>query len=170
MIRMKADFTDVSETRKNISFEIPPDVVEAEISRVAKGYSKSARVPGFRQGKVPASVVKQRYKDQILYDVANAMIPKLVDEALRTRGLEPVATPDIQNVVIEEGQPLTFLAAFETVPPIDPGDYTGISLTKPPAVLDVGAVDEVLERLRQRAAKWHPVEDRPAGNGDAVLM
>ena len=167
---MKIEFTEVTETQKHLSFEVPSDAVASEIQKVAQGYSRKARVPGFRQGKVPATVVKQRYKDQILYDVANAMIPRLVDEALRERGLEPVATPDIRNVVIEEGQPLTFLAAFETVPPIDPGEYTGISLTKPPAVLDVGAVDEVLERLRQRAAKWHPVEDRPAATGDAVLM
>jgi trigger factor len=167
---MKIELTEVNETQKHLSFEVPSEAVASEIQKVTQGYSRSARIPGFRQGKVPASVVKQRYKDQILYDVANAMIPKLVDDALRTRGLEPVATPDIQNVVIEEGQPLTFRAEFETVPPIDPGDYTGISLTRPPAVLDVGAVDEVLERLRQRAAKWHPVEDRPAGAGDAVLM
>ena len=167
---MKIEFTEVTETQKHLSFEVPSDAVASEIQKVAQGYSRKARVPGFRQGKVPATVVKQRYKDQILYDVANAMIPRLVDEALRERGLEPVATPDITNVVIEEGQPLTFLAAFETVPPIDPGEYTGISLTKPPAVLEVGAVDEVLERLRQRAAKWHPVEDRPSAMGDAVLM
>ena len=167
---MKIELTEVTETQKHLSFEVPTEAVATEIQKVTQGYSRSARIPGFRQGKVPATVVKQRYKDQILYDVANAMIPKLVDEALRTRGLEPVATPDIQNVVIEEGQPMTFLAAFETVPAIDPGDYTGISLTKPPAILEVGAVDQVLERLQQRAAKWHPVEDRPAGTGDAVLM
>jgi len=141
MIRMKSDLTDVSETRKNISFEIPPDVVEAEISRVAKGYSKSARVPGFRQGKVPANVVRQRYKDQILYDVAHDLIPRVVGTALKERGLEPIAAPDIRDVVLEEGQPLKFTADFETLPPIDPGDYTGITVRRPPAVLEVGAVD-----------------------------
>lgn len=167
---MKIELTEVTETQKHLSFEVPPDAVASEIQKVAQGYSRSARVPGFRQGKVPLTVIKQRYKDQILYDVANALIPRLVDEALRERGLEPVATPDIKDVVIDEGQPMTFLADFEVVPPIDPGEYTGISLTKPPAVLEVGAVDEVLERLRQRAAKWHPVEDRPAAEGDAVLM
>ncbi len=167
---MKIEMTEVSETQKQLSFEVPPDVVAAEIQKVAQGYSRSARVPGFRQGKVPVSVVKQRYKDQILSDVVNAIIPRVVDEALRDRSLEPVTTPDIKDVVIEEGRPLTFLAEFEVVPPIEPGDYTGISLTKPPAILEVGAVDEVLEQLRQRAAKWHPVEDRPSGDGDAVLM
>ena len=167
---MKIGLTEVTETQKHLLFEVPPEAVAAEIQKVAQGYSRSARVPGFRQGKVPMTVVKQRYKDQILYDVANAMIPRLVDEALRERGLRPVATPDIKDVVLDEGQPLTFLAEFETVPPIEPGEYTGIALTKPPAILEVGAVDQVLEQLRQRAAKWHPVEDRTASVGDAVLM
>src|SRR6186713_2610960 len=170
MIRMKADFTDVSETRKNISFEIPPDVVEAEISRVAKGYSKSARVPGFRQGKVPANVVRQRYKDQILYDVAHDLIPRVVGTALKERGLEPIAAPDIRDVVLEEGQPLKFTADFETLPPIDPGDYTGITVRRPPAVLEVGAVDHALEHLQQRHARWHPVEDRASEPGDTLLL
>jgi len=166
---VKTEFTEVSETRKHLSFEIPPDVVAAEIDRVAKGYSRTARVPGFRPGKVPAAVVRQRYKDQILYDVAHDLIPRLVGDALRERGLEPVATPDIKDVSIEEGQPLTFVADFETLPPIDPGEYTGVTLRKEPAVLEVGAVDQAIERLRQQAARWHPVEGRPAAAGDTLL-
>jgi trigger factor len=167
---MKTEFTEVSETRKHLSFEIPSDIVEAEIGRVTKGYSKQAKIPGFRPGKVPAHVVRQRFKDQILYDVAHDLIPKLVGDALKERGLEPVATPDIRDVVIEEGKPLTFVADFETLPPIDPGEYTGVSLRRPPAVLDVGAADTALEHLQQRAARWHPVEDRPAAIGDTLLI
>lgn len=167
---MKTEFTDVSETRKHLAFEIPSDVVDAEIDRVAKGYSRTVRVPGFRPGKVPAAVVRQRYKDQILYDVAHDLIPRLVGDALRERGLEPVATPDIKDVSIEEGQPLKFVADFETLPPIDPGEYTGVTLRKQPAVLEVGAVDQAIERLRQQAARWHPVEGRPAAAGDTLLV
>jgi trigger factor len=166
---MKTEFTDVSETRKHLSFEIEPDIVRAEIDRVAKAYSRSAKVPGFRQGKVPAGVVRQRYKDQILHDVAHDLIPRVVNEALRERGLEPVASPDIKDVVLEEGRALTFLADFETMPAIDPGDYTGVTLRKAPAVLEVGAVDHALDHLRERHARWHPVEDRPSAIGDTLL-
>jgi trigger factor len=166
---MKTEFTEVNETRKQLSFEVPPEVVDAEIARVAKGYAKKAKVPGFRQGKVPSDVVRQRYKEQILYDVANDLIPRLVGDELKAREFDPIATPDIRDVEIEEGRPLKFIAEFETLPPIDPGDYKGISLRKPPAVLEVGAVDRALEHLRERAARWHPVEDRAAGAGDTLL-
>jgi len=167
---MKTEFTDVSDTRKHLAVEVPPDVVDAEIDRITKQYSRSARVPGFRPGKVPVKVVRQRYKDQILYDAAQGLIPRVVGDALRERGLEPVATPDIKDVVIEEGQPLTFRADFETLPPIDPGSYTGLSLRKPPAVLEVGAVDRALEHLQARHARWHTVEDRPAAAGDTLVL
>jgi trigger factor len=167
---MKVELSEPSETRKHLSFEVPPDVVTAEIDRVATSYARSARVPGFRAGKVPTGVVKQRYRDQILYDVAHDLIPRLVGEALKERQLAPVATPDIRDVVLEDGKPLTFLADFEILPTIDPGVYTGLALRKQPAVLEVGAVDHALEHLQQRAARWHPVEDRPAELGDTLLV
>jgi trigger factor len=167
---MKTEFTEVSETRKNLTFEVPSDMVADAIERIARSYTRTARVPGFRQGKVPATVVKQRYKDQILHDVAQDLIPRVVNDALHERGLEPVATPDIRDVVIEEGQPMTFVADFETLPPIDPGEYQGLTVRKPPAVLEVGAVDQAIERLQQRAARWHAVEDRTSAMGDTLLM
>lgn len=167
---MKHELSDTSETKKSLTFEVPAETVETEITRVTSRYAKQAKVPGFRQGKVPTTVARQRFKDQILYDVAQAMIPRLVTDALKARELSPVAAPDIRDVVINEGQPLTFAADFEVLPAIDPGTYTAIPLRKPAAVLEVGAVDQTLEQLRQRAARWHAVEDRPAAAGDALLM
>jgi trigger factor len=167
---MKTEFTEISDTRKNLTFEVPPEVVDAEIARVAQAYSRSAKVPGFRQGKVPITVIKQRYKEEILHDVAHEVIPRMVGTALQERGLDPVAAPDIRDLVLEEGKPMTFLADFETMPAIELGDYSGMSLRKQPAVLEVGAVDRALEQLRQRAARWHPVEDRSAESGDTLLV
>jgi trigger factor len=167
---MKTEITEVSETRRHLTFEVPSDVVETEIARVAQGYAKSARVPGFRQGKVPAGVVRQRYKDQILHDVAHDLIPRLVGSELRDRKLNPVAMPDIRDVEMEEGKPLTFVADFELMPEINLGEYAGLSLRKQPAVLEAGAVDRALEQLQQRAARWLAVEDRPAADGDTVVV
>src|SRR5215217_7202037 len=129
---MKTEFINVSDTQKNLVVEIDSTVVDAEIDKVSRDYGRAARIPGFRPGKVPAKVVRQRFRDQILHDVAHGLIPRAVDDALRERGVEPVDTPDIRDVVVEEGQPLTFTASFDTVPPIDPGEYAAVTIRRKP--------------------------------------
>ena len=167
---MKTEFVDVNETRKNLVVEIDSTTVDAEIDKIARDYGKAARIPGFRPGKVPSKVVRQRFRDQILHDVAHGLIPRAVDEALRERGVEPVDTPDIKDVVVEEGQPLKFTATFDTVPPIDPGDYGSIHLRRGAVAVDDAAVDQALAGLRERGARYEPVENRGVQMGDSVLM
>ena len=167
---MKTEFIDVSDTQKNLVVEIDSTVVDAEIDKIARDYGKAARIPGFRPGKVPSKVVRQRFRDQILHDVVHGLIPRAVDEALRDRGIEPVDTPDIKDVVVEEGQPLKFTASFETVPPIDPGDYSTITLKNPTQTVDDAAVDEALKGLRERSARYESVEDRAVEMGDSVQL
>jgi trigger factor len=167
---MKTEVIEISETQKNLVIEIPGDVVSATIERLTRDYGKAAKIPGFRPGKAPAQVIRKRYREQILHDVVHELVPKAVDEALRERGLEPVDTPNVKDVVVEEGRPLTFTASFETVPPIDPGEYTAISLRKTPVEVEEAAVDQALERLRERAARFEPVEDRPVAHGDTVVV
>jgi trigger factor len=167
---MKTEFIDVSDTQKHLVVEIDSTVVDAEIDKVSRDYSKAARIPGFRPGKVPTKVVRQRFRDQILHDVAHGLIPRAVDEALRERGVEPVDTPDIKDVVVEEGQPLKFTASFETVPPIEPGDYASLTVHRKAARVEDDAVDQALSQLRERGARYEPVEGRPVEMGDSVLM
>jgi trigger factor len=166
---MKTELTDVSDTQKTITIEIPTEVVDAEIDRIARGYTKQARLPGFRPGKAPKTIVKQRFKDQILHDVMHGLIPRAVEEALQERGIEPVDTPNIKDVALEEGQPLKFTAAVETVPAFDPGDLSAIVLRRPPVEITDEAVEGTLQRLRERAGKFEPVEGRPVADGDAVV-
>ena len=124
---MKTEFIDVSETRKNLRRRNPEHRGRRRDRQGRARLQQGGADPGFRPGKVPAKVVRQRFRDQILHDVAHGLIPRAVDEALRERGVEPVDTPDIRDVVVEEGQPLKFTATFETVPPIEPGDYSSAS-------------------------------------------
>src|SRR5437763_1376862 len=109
---MKTEFADINDTRKDVRVEIPSDVVDAEIDRIARDYSRKARVPGFRPGKAPARVIKQRFKEQILSDVAQDLVPRAIDDALRERGVEAIDTPDVRDVTVEEGRPLTFTASL----------------------------------------------------------
>lgn len=167
---MKTEFVDVSDTRKSLVVEIPSTVVDAEIDRVARDYSKAARIPGFRPGKVPSKVVKQRFREQILHDVAHGLIPRAVDDALRERGVEPVDTPDIRDVIVQEGQPLKFTASFETVPAFELGAYGSVQLRKPEPVVEPDAVERTLEHLRERAARYEAVDGRGVEPGDTVVL
>ena len=165
---MKTEFTDVSETQKTVTIEIDSSVVDAEIDRVAQGYRK-VRVPGFRPGKVPATIIKRRFRDQILHEVMHGLIPRAVEEALQERGIEPIDTPNVRDVALEEGQPLRFTAAIETVPPFDPGDLSTLTATRTPVAITEDAIEQTLQRLRERAGKSEPVEGRPATDGDTVV-
>jgi trigger factor len=167
---MKVEYTDVSETQKALQVEIPPDVVGTEIDRVIRDYARSVKLPGFRPGKIPAKIIRQRFKSQILHGVAHDLIPRAVEHALRERGVEPIETPDVRDVSIEEGQPLKFTAAFETAPPVDPGAYPAISLRRPPVEVTTEQIDQTLTRLREGAARFQPVTDRGAEAGDTVVM
>jgi len=167
---MKTEFVDVNDTRKNLVVEIESSVVDAEIERVARDYSKAARIPGFRPGKVPPRVVKQRFRSQILHDVVHELVPRAVDDALRERGVEPVDTPDIRDVVVEEGQPLKFTATFDTVPTFALEPYTSLQLRRARAALEEGAVEQTLQSLRERAARFELVEPRPVERGDTVVV
>ena len=167
---MKTDLVDVNDTRKNLRVEIPSDIVDAEIDKITRDYARKARLPGFRPGKAPARVVKQRFKDQILHDVAHEMIPRAVDAALTERGVEAVNTPDIQDVTVEEGQALTFTAAFDTLPSFDPGDLATVSLRRTSSRVEDEAVDQALAKLRDRAARYEAVEGRGVVGGDTVTV
>ncbi len=167
---MKSDLIDVSETKKELVIEIPAEAVDAEFSRIVGALGRTARVPGFRPGKVPAAVVRQRFRDEIRHEAAHELVPRAVSEALAERGIEPVATPQVKDAEVREGQPLKFTAAFETVPPVDPGDYAAITLRRYPATVEPEAVDQALERIRQRAARYEPIDDRGLEAGDTAAV
>ena len=167
---MKVELTDVSETRKTLTVEVPSEVVATEIARIAQDYARAARIPGFRPGKAPIQVVRKRFRDQILHDVTHDLVPRVVGDALRDRSIQPVDTPKVRDIQLEEGQPLTFSAAIEVAPHVDPGDLGTLSVQRPDMPVTDEDVDQALSRLRDRLARMEPVEDRGAEQGDTVVM
>ena len=167
---MKTEFTELSATRKSLAVEIPTTTVDTAIERHSHRYRRSARLPGFRPGKAPVKLVLRRLRDQILQEVAEDLIPRAVDEAIKEHGVQPLDTPSIRDVNVDEGQPLTFTATFETLPAIDPGEYRGITLRRTPVAITDEDVATALEDVRQRAAQLEPVEDRSIAQGDIVTM
>ena len=127
---MKTEFVDVNETRKNLRVEIPSDVVDAEIDRIARDYSRKARIPGFRPGKVPRA-----RRQAALPGPDPARRRARPDPARRRRSAARAGRRAGRHAGhprrgVEEGQPLTFTASFDTVPPFDPGDYSTIALQR----------------------------------------
>lgn len=167
---MKTELVDVSTTRKNLVVEIPAEKVDAELSRVTARYGKAARIPGFRPGKVPSKVIRQRFKGEILQDAAQHLVGHAVEDALTERGLQPLESPDIQNLVVKEGEPLTFTASFDVVPPFEPGDLSTIELRRSMATVEDEAVDQALQRLRDRAARFEPVEGTVLESGQTAVV
>ncbi len=167
---MKSELVDVNETRRDLSIEVPSDVVDEAIGHAAAKLGRSARIPGFRPGKVPANVIRQRFKPQIMQDVAEHLISKAVGDALVEKGVEPIATPDIKDLVLEEGKPLTFKASFDVVPTFDPGDLGTIEATEPAATVEDEAVNQSLERLRERNARYEAVESGAVEAGHTVVV
>ncbi len=167
---MKSEMKSVGACRKELTVEIPAATVDASIDRISKRYGRSVKVQGFRPGKVPARVVRARFHDEILREVAQDLIPEAVDEAVAEHDLQPVATPEIRGVEVDDGKPLTFTAALETVPDVDPGDYTAFTLRQTPVDVDAAAVEQAIERLRQGRARLEPVTERPAERGDVLTI
>ena len=167
---MKSGITELSETRRRLDVEIPAGDVDAAIERLTRGHRGSARVPGFRPGKAPMNVVRQRFRENILHDAASDLVPAAVETALQEHGLSTVAPPDVREVSIDEGQPLTFHALFEIMPPIGDFDYDALTLRRRPVTPDEGAEERALEQLRLRRSRLVPVTDRPLEIGDIATM
>ena len=167
---MKSELVDVNETRRDLSIEVPTEVVNEAIGQVAAKLGKQARIPGFRPGKVPVNVIRQRFKPQIMQDVAEHLVSKAVGDALVEKGVEPIATPDIKDLVLEEGKPLTFKASFDVVPSFDPGDLSTIEATEPSRAIEDDVVNQSLERLRDRNARFEAVESGAVEAGHTVVV
>jgi len=167
---LKVDFVEESAVRKALVFEIEPEVVQTEIETSAREYSRRIRLPGFRPGKIPPEVVKKRFHSEILGEAAERIVNRVVFEELEGRGLKPVAAPQVKDLSIEEGRPMAFRAVFETLPIVEVPEWKGLRVTaRGPSVTDED-LERELDRLRDEAARFEPVEGRPAQRGDHVLL
>jgi len=168
---VKVDYIEESPVRKALTFEVEPERVQQEIDTRARELARKVKLPGFRPGKVPVEVVKRRFKDEILGEAAEAIVNKVVFDELDGRGLKPLAAPKVEEVKLEEGQPMTFKAVFETLPLVELPDWKGLRVSaKGPSVADED-VDKEVDRLREEAARYDPVDEaRPTQAGDYVLL
>ena len=156
--------------RRELELEISADEVSQAMERVAKDFAKLARVPGFRPGKAPVSLIRRRFAEDIKGEVLQDLVPKRVGAAVSEQKLTPVSQPQVEKLDFAEGQPLKFTAVFEVLPEFEVGNYKGLHIEMPAMDITDEDVAKGLEEMRERAAALAPVEGRPVENGDYVQL
>src|SRR5712692_3072501 len=164
---MDVAVTDLSGCKKSLSIVIPADIAEGEFNRRTKELAKQARLPGFRPGKAPPSIIKQRFQKEIKNEVVHELIEERLDDLIKDRGLVPISKPVVDKLEFELGSPLTLQISFEVWPEVNLTDYRDLTIQvkKSPEITDE-EVTKVLEQHREEAASYVPVEERPIQTGD----
>jgi trigger factor len=166
---VKVAVEELEACKRRLAVEAPADVVQKEWERAYGRVQKQARLPGFRKGHVPRSLVKLHFADDVRREVAEHLIPDVYRRALSEAQLDPVNEPDLQDVKLEENAPLSFVAVVEVKPAITLGDYRGVDVQHAPRAVTDEDVAAAVEQMREQQAEFRAVE-RPAATGDLAVV
>jgi len=155
------------ECTREIEIDVAAEEVTKAFSDTTRKYQKLARIPGFRPGKVPETVIRRRFASDIRKDVIDHLLPERFNQAVRDLGVAPVGQPQVTELAVEDGAPLHVKAAFEFIPDFSIDDYQNVTVPKPPVDVTDEELAHELEQLRQSRAAVEPVEeDRALADGD----
>ncbi len=156
-----------AELTRSISVEAPAEEVNKAFQQTTKRYTKLARIPGFRAGKVPPTLIKSRFARELRQEVLESLVSQKFREALQEQNLQPVSEPQLSELTLAEGMPLKFTASFEVMPTIDITGYDTVSVEKPDTTLTDDEYEAELNNVLDHHATVEPVEeDRPLVDGD----
>jgi trigger factor len=152
---------------REIEVEVPADEVAKTYRTVTKRYQKLARIPGFRSGKVPESLVRSKFAKELRQEVLEALVSERFRSAIAEQKLQPVSEPQLLDLRLEDGEPLRFKAAFEVMPEFDVAGYNMVRVEKPEVALTDEEFESELNRALESQATVEPVEeDRTLVEGD----
>jgi trigger factor len=166
---MKVEIEEIGACKRRLQVEETPDVVRQAWERAFTRVQREAKLPGFRKGKVPRSMIKIHFAADVRQEVARNLIPDVYRQALAETQIKPVEEPDLQEVRLEEDAPLSFSAVVEVKPAIELGEYSGVAVSHTPKPFGEGEVDDALAQLREQHAEFRAVE-RAADLGDLVMV
>ena len=156
--------------KREIELEIPADNVQKATDKVARDIARMARIPGFRPGKAPVTLVRRRFAEDIQGEVVQSLVPEYLEKALDEKKLIPVTRPAIDNVEFKEGEPLKFRAVFEVLPEFELGDYKNLQVQS----MKFRSATSKSTRRSKKCASARPLtfrsKDAPAKDGDYVLI
>lgn len=152
--------------KREIQVEIPAEEVTRTRESLIQKYQKTARLPGFRRGHAPASIIRQRFAEDIKTEVVELLVPRFFRREAEKQGLMPVSQPRVSDLHIQEGEPLRFKAHFEVLPEIKIEGYKDLRVERTEVTIADEEVDQALNNLREQHATFTSVEDRPLADGD----
>ncbi|MFZ0733704.1 MAG: trigger factor [Candidatus Sulfotelmatobacter sp.] len=152
--------------KREISVEVPAEEVSRETEALIQKYQKVAKLPGFRAGHVPASIIRQRFKEDLKSDVVEALVPRYFRKEAEKLGMVPVSQPRVTDLHIHEGEPLRFKASFEILPEIIVQGYKELRADHPEIAVKEEEVEEALNNIREQHATFTSVEGSALGDGD----
>ena len=148
--------------RVNLRLIVPAEEVAAHVQSVTQAFRERARLPGFRRGKAPISMIRQRFRDEIREHVLDHMIPEHVSTELQSHELRPLHAPILDKVDFDPEGPLTIAVHFDVAPEIEVSGYTGLKAARQREPVTDDVVERALGDLRERAAKLDPVAEGEA--------
>lgn len=166
---MNVQVRELEPCKRQLLVEAPESEVAAAWEAAYGRVQRAARLPGFRRGKVPRSLVRTHFADEVRRAVAEQLVPDVYRRALDETRLHPVEEPHVHDLQLEEGQPLRFTAVVEIKPTISLGEYRGVKVSHAPAVVTDADVEATLQSLAERQATVATVS-RPARLGDHVVV
>lgn len=152
--------------RRELELEIPAAEVQKAVERVAKEFARVARIPGFRPGKAPVTLVRRRFAEDIKGEVLQSLVPEQIDKAVKDQNLVPITQPHVDKVDFAENGPLKFRAVFEVLPEVVLGAYKDLEVEVDAAPVTDADVDKAIEEVRERASMLVAVEGRALADGD----
>ncbi|HEX5727437.1 MAG TPA: trigger factor [Longimicrobiaceae bacterium] len=162
--------TETESWSRRLSITVPRERVQRVRSSVASQLARNARLPGFRKGNLPASLIEKQFGRSIDAETQDRVINESFQEALQQEGLTPLSQPQLESVHYERGSDLTYEVAFEVQPALELARVGGFVIARPPEEVGDDEVESVLERLRVERAHSHPFDDERPDYGDEVVV
>jgi trigger factor len=156
--------------KHSLEISIPVLDVESELGRVTADVQKRAKLPGFRPGKAPTSIIRKQFAGDIRQQVLENLIPKFLQQQFEADNLNVVGQPDIKDVHFHDGEPLKFKAEFEVVPEIELGDYRGVEVPYGDPTVTDEDIDKRIDEIREQKAQYVNVDPRPVEDGDHAVV
>jgi trigger factor len=156
--------------KRELELEIPAENVKKATEKISRDLARVARIPGFRPGKAPVTLIQRRFAEEIKGEVLDSLLPDVLSQSLQEKKMIPVNQPQVDQVNFTENGPVKFRATFEVLPEFELSDYKNLEIEVDNLEIGDAEVNKAIEEIRERAATFAPVEGRAIQDGDFAQL